>query len=127
MSGQFSIDIDAPRNLLRVRMAGFFSIEDVARYHAAIDEASAQLGGAPSRQKMLNDISEMRIQQQEVVAEFQRVMSDAKYRQRRVGFVVASSLARKQLQRIIGGRDARMFETSEQALAWLLERSQAAA
>lgn len=126
MGGDFSIEIDKPRNLLCVRMSGFYSVEDVARYHAAIDAATEELGGAPSRQHMLNDISEMRIQSQEVVAAFRSVMSDPRYRARRVAFVVASTLARLQLQRVIGSRRARMFESEAEALAWLLGESAAA-
>ena len=119
MSGEFSVEIDRPRNLLRVRMWGFYAIEDVARYHAAIDAASEELGGAPSRQRMLNDISGMQIQSQDVVAAFQNVMSDPKYRARRVAFVVASSLARMQLLRVIGSRRAELFTREVEALAWL--------
>lgn len=126
MSGEFSIEIDAPRNLLRVRVWGFFSVEDVARYHAAVDEASMALGGAPSRQMMLCDATEMRIQSQDVVAAFQQVMADPKYRDRRVAFVVASSLARMQVQRVIGERTALLFENDRDALAWLASETRAA-
>jgi hypothetical protein len=127
MSGEFSIEIDAPRNLLRVRMSGFYSLEDVERYHAAVDAATLALGGAPSRQLMLNDISGMQIQAQEIIAAFKQVVSDPRYRERRVGFVVASSLARLQLVRVIGGRNAQLFESEAEALAWLLSPRAASA
>lgn len=119
MSGEFSIQTDVPRNLLRVHVSGFFSVEDVARYHAAVDQASIELGGAPSRQRMLCDVTDMRIQSQDVVSAFQGVMADPKYRGRRVAFVVATSLARMQVQRVIGERTALLFDNEPSALAWL--------
>lgn len=119
MAGHFTIGIDSPRNLLRVCMSGFYSVEDVQRYHAAVDEASIALGGPPSRQRMICDVTEMRIQAQDVVAAFQQVMGDPKYRARRVAFVVATSLARMQVQRVAGDRVAQLFDNEADAEAWL--------
>lgn len=119
MSGYFSIQIDSQHRLLRVCMSGFYAIEDVERYHAAVDEASIALGGPPSRQRMICDVTEMRIQAQEVVAAFQQVMGDPKYRARKVAFVVATSLARMQVQRVAGGRETKQFDNAEDALTWL--------
>lgn len=119
MAGHFTIEIDSPRKLLRVCLSGFYSVEDVERYHAAVDEASIALGGPPSRQRMICDVTEMRIQAQDVVAAFQKVMGDPKYRARRVAFVVASSLARMQVQRVAGNRDTQLFDNAGEALEWL--------
>lgn len=127
MSGDFTIESDPARGLLTVRMWGFYMLEDVTRYHAAIGRASGALAQAPSDQVMLNDISDMNIQSQEIVAAFQRVMGDARYAGRRVGFVATSSLARAQLSRIIGGRTARIFATPAEALDWLFDPAQRAA
>lgn len=119
MSGDFTIDTDATRNLIAIRMRGFFTLADVARYHAAVVRASDALGGPAARQVMLNDISDMQIQSQDIVAAFQRVMGDPRYLGRRVGFVAVSSLARAQLSRVIGSRTARIFATAAEAEAWL--------
>lgn len=119
MAGHFTIDTDAARGLLHVRMSGFYSLDDVARYHAAVDAASDALARPPARQTMICDISEMRIQSQQVVAAFQGVMGDARYRERRVGFVVASTLARTQLMRTIGDRKVQTFTNAGDAEAWL--------
>lgn len=121
MSGDFSVDVDRGRGLLNVRMWGFYTEADVTRYHAAVVAASADLGLAPSAQLMLNNISEMMIQSQVIVAAFQKVMGDKRYAGRRVGFVAASSLARTQLSRVIGSRTARIFATAAEAEAWLFD------
>lgn len=126
MSGYFSIDVDPARRLLKVRMGGFFSLDDVADYHDAVHRATARLGGLPSQQRMICDISEMRIQTQDVVDAFRQVMGDPKYRRRKVGFVVASSLARMQALRVIGSRHAQCFATEAEAEAWLFEADHSA-
>lgn len=119
MDGHYTIRTEPDRDLMRVTMHGFFSLSDVDRYHAAIAAASETLNVPPAQQLMLNDISDMKIQSQEIVAAFQRVMADPRYAGRRVGFVATSSLARAQLSRILGGRAARIFATEAEAEAWL--------
>ena len=127
MSGDFSINVDSIRGLMTVRMWGFFTLEDVARYHAAIEQATAKLDSAPSDQVMLNDISAMNIQDQTVVAAFRQVMGDPRFAGRRIGFVAGTSLTRMQLLRIMGSRVAQIFSSTEDALAWLLDPAERAA
>lgn len=127
MSGQFTIETDKGRNMLRVAMSGFFTVECVGRYRAAIDAVTAELGGPPDAQVMTNDISAMTIQSQDIVDAFRAVMADPRYAERRVGFVVPSTLARVQLSRVIGSRTAQMFATAEEAEAWLFGRDSLAA
>lgn len=121
MSGDFSIETYPDRGLMKVRMWGFFSIDDVARYRDAIGRAGAVLGGSPADHLMVNDISDMNIQSQDVVAAFRGIVADPKYARRKVGFVAASTLARMQLSRIIGSRTARIFLCPVEAEAWLFE------
>lgn len=121
MAGHFTIDTDRGRGLLRVVMSGFYSPEDVKRYHAAVVAASSTLTQAPASQMMLCDISAMLIQSQEIVGAFREVMSDRRYARRRVGFVVGSTLARMQLLRIIGSRTAHVFTSTADAEAWLFD------
>lgn len=127
MTGDFDIQLDRSRRLMTVRMSGFYTLDDVRRYASAIAAATVQLGGAPDEQRMINDISEMNIQSQEIVGAFRQFMSDPRYGRRRVGFVVASTLARKQLMRVIGARHVRIFTSAAAAEAWLFGEEQAAA
>ncbi len=110
-----------------MRMSGFYSLANVRDYHAAVTVASEALPQPPARQAMICDISDMQIQSQEIVAAFQRVMGDVRYRQRPVAFVVASTLARMQLLRIIDGRTVAIFTRLDEAEAWLLSREAKAA
>lgn len=125
--GRFTIDPDRARGLLRVHMSGFYSVDDVMRYHAAVAAASDLLSQAPSAQVMLCDISDMKIQSQDIVAAFARVMGDPRYAGRRVAFVVSGTLARMQLMRIISGRTVAIFATTREAEAWLFDATAQAA
>lgn len=126
MSGQFTIALDHARRLIHVTMSGFFEAEDVLRYRAAIGEATEALGGTPQTQLMICDIGGMAIQKQDIVGAFHSFMSEPRYAGRRVAFVVASTLARQQLQRAVGTREVAMFATHMQAESWLTGQSAAA-
>ncbi|WP_294289150.1 hypothetical protein [uncultured Sphingomonas sp.] len=127
MSADFSIRLNRDRNLLDVRLGGFFTLDDVARYRSAITAASRELGGDPGQQIMLCDISDMRIQSQDVVEAFRQNMADPLYARRRVALVVTATLARTQAQRAVGRREARMFTRRADAEAWLFSEVKAAA
>lgn len=127
MAGHFTIRTDRTRGLLHVTMSGFYTVDDVTHYHAAVVAASEALGRAPSAQVMICDISAMQIQSQGIVAAFARVMDDPRYAERRVAFVVASTLARMQLMRIISGRDVAIFTQTAEAETWLFDRTAHAA
>ena len=127
MSAEFVISLDPARNLIDVRMSGFYGIDDVRRYAAAIGEATRTLGGEPGRQRMLSDITGMQIQSQEIVAAFAAFMADPRYAARRIAFVVDTSLARMQLNRAKMGRDAQAFHSRDAAEAWLFAEDRAAA
>ena len=127
MSAHFTISVDRPRNLIDVRMSGFYALDDVQRYAAAIGEATLTLGGDPGRQRMLSDITGMQIQSQEIVAAFAAFMADPRYAARRIAFVVETSLARMQLNRAKMGREAQVFHSRDEAESWLFADHQAAA
>ena len=119
MSGQFKIQVDPLRDLVRIRMSGFFATSDVERFIEERRRAHAQLRCAPNQHLTLNDVSGMKIQSQEVVAAFQAMMAESGYRSRRLAFVVSSTLARSQLMRACVGRDMRCFEDVASAERWL--------
>ena len=114
----YSIDLDLPRDLVRIRMSGFFSVEDISRFQKELKAAHALLG-CRGRPLTINDISGMAIQTQEVTARWGAFLANPAHRSRRLAFVVASTLARAQLKRAIGNRDARMFRNAAEAEEWL--------
>ena len=98
-------------------MAGLFTATDIAGFLEARRKAHAELGCAPNRHLTLNDVRQMKIQTQDMVAEFRVMLSDPAYKSRRLAFVAAPTLARGQLLRALQERDARCFETIEAAEA----------
>jgi hypothetical protein len=120
MSANFSITADPARDLVRIRMSGFFTLEDIAAFVEARRAAHAQLTCARNQHVTVNDVREMKIQSQEIVDAFREMLAAPDYRSRRLAFVVSPTLARTQLMRAVAGRDVRCFEDAWAAEAWLL-------
>ena len=127
MNASFSFKVDRARDLIRIQMAGLFTAGDIAAFLEARQQAHARLGCGPNRHFTLNDVRQMKIQTQDIVAAFRYMLSDPAYRSRRLAFVAAPTLARGQLLRALQDRDARCFETIEAAEAWLFAEAQSEA
>jgi hypothetical protein len=127
MGGEFSFRVDRARSLVRITMSGLFTKADVASFLDARREAHSSLACGPNRHVTLNDLRALKIQPQEIVADFAAMLADPLYRSRRLAFVVGATLARAQLVRAIGGRPLHCFETVEEAEAWLLAEEEDAA
>ena len=128
MNASFSFDVDRARDLVRIQMSGLFAPDDIAAFVEARRRAHAELRCAPNQHLTLNDVRRMKIQPQEIVAAFRYMLSEPAFRSRRLAFVAAPTLARGQLLRALQDREARCFETVEEAEAWLFAeaRSEAA-
>lgn len=120
MQPEFEIKVDVPHSLVRIRLAGFFDDSSLRKFMAARKSAFQQLRCGPNQHLSLTDIRGMSIQTQEVVARWGAVLADPAYRSRRLAFIVGSTLARMQLQRAIGSRDARCFTDPRAAERWVL-------
>ncbi|RYD58851.1 MAG: hypothetical protein EOP60_02795 [Sphingomonadales bacterium] len=120
MSAEFSIEADPSRDLIRIRMAGFFTQADMLAFIEARRVAHAELRCRQNRHVTLNDVRDMKIQSQEMVDAFRGLLSDPIYRSRRLAFVVGPTLTRTQLARAISHREARCFDDCWTAEAWLL-------
>jgi len=121
MSAEFHIDVDSARNLVRITMSGFYSAADIEAFLVAREAAHRRLACAPNAHLTLNDLRGMKIQSQDAVVAFRRLLADPAYRSRRLAFVIDRTLARAQLERALADRDARCFSSCEEAEAWLLE------
>jgi hypothetical protein len=116
----FTIDIDPRRDVVRIRLSGFFSVDDISRFQTELLLAHKRLScGRKGGPLTINDISGMMIQSQEVVTRWGAFLADPAHRSRRLAFVVGSSLARMQLQRAIGEREACVFTDAAAAEKWL--------
>lgn len=120
MSAEYSIDVEPSRDLVRIRMAGFFERADVDGFLEARRIAHQALTCGANQHLTLNDIRDMKIQSQEMVDVFRDLLADPAYRSRRLAFIVGPTLARTQAMRALADRYARCFEDFWSAEAWLL-------
>ena len=127
MSAEYSIEVEPQRDLVRIRMSGFFASEDIEGFLEMRRAAHRNLTCGRNQHVTLNDIRDMKIQSQEIVDAFRAMLSDPVYRSRRLAFVVSPTLARTQLARTIAGRNARCFEDFWTAEAWLFGPAEEAA
>ena len=127
MRAEFSFKVEPDRDLVRIKMGGFFRQADIAAFVEARRVAHQQLTCPPNAHVTLNDIRGMDIQSHDIVDAFRAMLAAPDYRSRRLAFVVANTLARSQALRAIESREARWFTDTVQAEAWLFGDSQAQA
>lgn len=118
MEASFEIDVDVVHSVVRMTMGGFYDAEAIDRFRIARREAFGRLRCAPNQHVSIVDIRAMKIQSQEMVAAFHTLLADPAFHSRRFALVVASSLARLQLQRAVDGRAARYFTDHDEAERW---------
>jgi len=122
MNGKFSIVADRAHGLIRIAMAGLYTLDDVRAFYEARRQAHEQLGLPKNVHLTLNDVRELKILPQDTLAAFFEMLADADYHSRRLAFVVAPTLVRAQVVRALDGRkNARWFEDPVEAEAWLIE------
>jgi hypothetical protein len=121
MSGEFSIRVDPVHDIVRIRMAGFFTADDIETFLGERRKAHRLLRCGPNQHLTLNDVSEMKIQSQDIVEAFRDMLAAPEYHSRRLAFITGSTLARGQLLRAAAGRNVRCFEDVASAEAWLFE------
>lgn len=119
MKAEFSLEVDPRRDLVRIRMAGFFRKADIADFLEARRAAHQMLDCAPNTHLTINDIRGMDIQAHDIVDSFREMLAAPEYRSRRLAFVVANTLARSQAIRALESRAARWFTDPATAEAWL--------
>jgi hypothetical protein len=119
MSAEYTIEVESRRNLVRIRMGGFFTPEDIQGFLDVRRVAHRELTCGPNEHLTINDIRDMKIQSQDMVDAFRDLLADPAYRSRRLAFVVGPTLARPQVVRALANRHARIFEDFWSAEAWL--------
>ena len=120
MNAEFSFEVDPPRNLVRIRIAGFFRKSDIADLLEARRAAHERLDCAPNAHVTRIDAREMDIQSHDIVDAFREILAAPEYRSRRLALVVSNTLARSQAIRAIESREARWFADPDEAEAWRL-------
>jgi hypothetical protein len=120
MTAKFSFRIDRARGLVRITMAGFYDLGDVAAFFEARRSAHAELGLPPNQHLTLNDLRRMQIQKQDVIEAFQTGLAAPEEKARKLAIVVDAAMARSQANRAIASPDTRYFTDVAEAEAWLL-------
>lgn len=127
MDANFSIDADPARDLIRIRVGGFFTSDDLARFAEAWRAALASLSCPRNKHLTLVDTRAASIQTQAVVGGWRTMITDPAFRSRRLAFVIGSTLVRMQLQRATADVTARVFTDELEAENWLLSGEASAA
>ncbi|RYF11175.1 MAG: hypothetical protein EOO77_19980 [Oxalobacteraceae bacterium] len=116
----FLIDPDVAREYVRIRLFGFFNVEDIECFEAELLLVHQQMGcGHRGGPLTVTDVTDMSIQSQEVVRRWGEFLANPAHRSRRLAFVTGSTLARMQLERASAGRGARVFTDGAEAERWL--------
>ena len=116
----YAFEVDPSRDIIRLKMSGFFSPQDLPGFLEARRAAHARLTCPANAHLTLNDVRDLKIQSQEMVEAFGQMLSNCSYHARRLAFVVKPGLIRTQVVRALAGRDdARSFESIRMAEAWL--------
>ena len=125
MTDKFTFTLDRVRGLVRIRMQGFYGLEDVESFFQARRRAHAELGLPLNEHLTLNDLRGMKIQAQDVIQAFQKGLAAPEEKARRLAIVVDAAMARGQANRAISSPDTRYFTDVESAEAWLLADEEA--
>lgn len=120
MEGKFTIFVDAAAGLVKLKVGGLFSPDDVKSFAAAQRAAYSKLGEVKGRHRTLCDISECKIQFYQVVEAFRALLNDPALMSARMAVVTGSSPAKMQIRRLIDRDTCRFFDNARDAERWLL-------
>lgn len=121
MQGWFGITVEHDICLVRLTMGGFFDQETIVRMRDELMSVVASLPCPRNEHVTLCDIREMKIQSQERVADFTRLVGSEEIRSRRLAFVTGASLARLQARRLTNREGVSFFSDPSEALMWLTD------
>jgi hypothetical protein len=104
-------------------MGGFFDSDTITRMRATLVDVIARLPCPANSHLTLCDIREMKIQSQERVEEFTRLVGADEIRSSRLAFVTGTSLARLQARRLTAREGVGFFSDPASARDWLFDKS----
>jgi hypothetical protein len=116
---KFTIKIVPEQDMLEVTLSGFFTEVDMAEFLPKLVDARNRLSPDRSKRKMLYNVSEFRLQSQEVLGQFAALISDPGSKSGRVAIYVGTAAIRMQAERIAGDNTA-VFGDAGEAREWLL-------
>ena len=120
MHAHFSIAVEPHLNMMRIDMGGFFAETDIGAFRFALETKMEALTCGPNQHLTLCDVSAMKIQAQDIVGAFSKVVGHPKFQSKRLAFVTGSSLARMQARRLTSREGVAYFTECDAAKDWLL-------
>lgn len=117
---KFAISVDPVNAFVRIKLSGLLTLQDVADFANAQLAAYARLASVQRKHRTLCDVSDCKIQLQEVVQAFRQLLADERLMSAQMAFVVGNSPARMQIRRLIMRDSCRFFDTVAEAERWLL-------
>ena len=120
MQGRFEISVDRRLGLVRLWIGGLFTLEDLHDFAVAQREAYSRLGAARGSHRTLCDVSDCKIQLQQVVEGFRSLLIDPSLMSARMAFVTGNSPAKMQIRRLISRDSCQFFDNAAEAERWLL-------
>lgn len=118
--GQHAISVDPKRLLVTLRLAGFLTPDDVQRI-AAEEQAAVQKLRVPSgTHNFLIDARALDTQAGEIVDLVQHMTDSVALKPRRLAIIARYGLNKIQARRMIGDREIGLFDSEDDALAYLL-------
>lgn len=127
MPARWTIETEPAKGLLRMVLAGTYSVADVERLDLERKSAIGALKIAFNHYVVLIDVRGCDISSQDVAAALNTAIGNPVFRARRCAMVVASTLVRMQARRVVDRPDLQFFEDPAEAEAWLLADAAAAA
>ncbi len=125
VSSSHAIHVDPVRNLVDVRLAGFFNPEDASWVAEEVRAAILSLGDAIGRHVTLYDASAVKVAPPATIEAIRMSYAMPQVRElwaRKVAFVATTALVRRQVARLTDVHPAlQVFRDRASALAWLLE------
>jgi len=120
-----SIHVDLSRKMVDLRIGGLISAEDAAWIGEELRAAIRALGSDVGKHVTLYDASSVQVVPQETVELIKQTLDNPEVRKiwaRKIAFVVSTTLARMQAQRLREVRpDIGVFDDRDSAIAWLME------
>ena len=121
MQATQTIRVDPQQKLVAITLTGFFDAAGATQLAIDAKAAIDSLAGPRNQHLTLIDVSDCKLQSQDVVAAFQNALGNPLYTSRRLAFVTDSSLSRIQVRRVLNRDTARWFGNRREAEAWLCD------
>jgi hypothetical protein len=114
----FEITTDPRRHLVRIKLSGMMSVDDVAELYRQEHVAIRAMRCPVGQHVLLIDSTQNELQTQDVIAAFKGELSRPT-RARRIAVVTGQSLSRMQARRLLTDQPGMIFATEAEAEAWL--------